>query len=254
MQVPPGHPLAHGPDTWEGNGRHYNTETHSGTLGGDARTITTDWAPVNWLSGSPSGGDGLAEPLQPAHDDPGLLHARRVLRLRHRQRLSPRQLRLRRGPRPRVRELPVQRRPRQHRQGVHEDVRLALDSRPERIAPETYPSFPGSVGMDGDMFGKDFTYQNGQLVSAGWIKGSGAPPFLFRNLTRDATTGWITGSTDSAGLTTTYRTTASDACLLIDPPRRRTCRPSCATRGRRPRRPTAPRRRSPALSRRPTRR
>ena len=44
-----------GSDTWEGNGRHYGVETHSGNLGGDARTITTDWAPVNWTSMPPSG-------------------------------------------------------------------------------------------------------------------------------------------------------------------------------------------------------
>ena len=46
--------------TWEGNGRHYDTETHSGTLGGDSRTITTDWAPVNWPSGSSTGATVLA--------------------------------------------------------------------------------------------------------------------------------------------------------------------------------------------------
>lgn len=50
----PYHQVAFTPtDTWDSNGRHYEVETHTGTLGGDNRTVTTDWAPVNWASGPP---------------------------------------------------------------------------------------------------------------------------------------------------------------------------------------------------------
>jgi RHS repeat-associated protein len=33
-------------DTWEGNGRHFSVETHSGSLGSDTRRVLTTWAPV----------------------------------------------------------------------------------------------------------------------------------------------------------------------------------------------------------------
>ena len=56
------------PATGKSNGRHYENEIHSGTLGGDSRTTYTDWAPANWTTGPPSGGRVL----------PNLFHERRV--------------------------------------------------------------------------------------------------------------------------------------------------------------------------------
>ena len=70
----------------------------------------------------------------------------------------------------------------------------------------THPSFP-SVGTDGDMFGKDFTFQNGELAhgAMGQRNDLGPPTFFLRDATRDATTGWVTSSRDGAGLATSLR-------------------------------------------------
>ena len=205
------------PDTWEGNGRHYNTETHSGTLGGDARAITTDWAPVNWLSGPPPGGSVLpnlsnqqtetqGSSVRDQYFDfdaaSGFLKGSFVYD-------SGRDIafvncRYNDG----------------HGNTDREFTRtLASSSPPARTyCSNAYPGFPGSVGTDGDMFGKDYTYQNGQLLTAGWIKGSGTPPFLFRNLTRDPVTGWIKSSADSAGRTTSYTYDSLGRVNQVTPP------------------------------------
>ncbi len=64
-----------GADTWEGNGRHYGVETHTGNLGGDARTITTDWDAGQLDVHASLGPAASAERAQAAHRDPGLLDA-----------------------------------------------------------------------------------------------------------------------------------------------------------------------------------
>ena len=203
--------------TWEANGRHYDAETHSGTMGGDGRTVTTDWAPVNWPGGSPTGAtilpslfnqrtttQGSSTRDEYFEFDPadGFLRGRFVydaiwdiafVTCRYDDGAGNSDKEFTRT--------------------------LSTSSVPVRTyCSSNYPAFPASVGVDGDLFGKDLTFQNGQLVRAGWIKGSGTPPFFFKNLARDATTGWITGSTDSAGLTTTYRYDSLGRVVWIDPP------------------------------------
>jgi RHS repeat-associated protein len=211
------HLVAYSPSSsWESNGRHYDTETHSGTMGGDARTITTDWAPVNWPDGSPSGAAVL----------PGLFDRRTTT-----QGVSTRDEYFEFDATDGFLKGNLVYDGTRHVAFVtcryddgagnadKEFTRtLAASSPPARTyCSGTYPSFPGSVGTDGDMFGKDFTHLNGQLLKAGWIKGSGTPPFYFKNLARDATTGWITASTDSAGLTTVYKYDSLGRVVLIDP-------------------------------------
>ncbi len=62
---------------------------------------------------------------------------------------------------------------------------LASASAPPRTyCSATYGSFP-TVGTDGDMFGKAYTHQNGQLLTARWINGStSAPTFNVRDFVR----------------------------------------------------------------------
>ncbi len=186
-------------------------------MGGDARTVTTDWAPVNWPAGSPTGatilpglfnqrtttqGSSTRDEYFEFDTSDGFLRGRFVYDAA--RDIAFVDCRYDDGAGNADREF---------------TRTLASSSVPARTyCSSNYPNFPGSVGMDGDLFGKDLTYQNGQLLRAGWIKGSGTPPFFFKNLTRDGTTGWITASTDSAGLTTTYRYDSLGRVVVIDPP------------------------------------
>ncbi len=82
-----------------------------------------------------------------------------------------------------------------------------------------HPTFPASVGLDGDLFGKDFTWQNGELLSARFVKGSvGTPTFSTRSYARDTTTGWVSSSRDSAGLATSYLYDSLGRVTQITPP------------------------------------
>ena len=196
-----------GGETWDGNGRHYNVETHSGTLGGDARTITTDWAPVNWSS-NPNDLPVL----------PNVLNQRTTIQ----------------GSSVRSESFDFDTTataPSGFLKGklLYDSVRdialinclyddgagnvdkeftrtLGSASAPARTyCSDNHPIFPNSVGTDGDTFGKDYTWQKGELLSARWINGGvGTTTFRFADNTRDPTTGWITSSRDTAGRQTSY--------------------------------------------------
>ena len=86
----------------------------------------------------------------------------------------------------------------------------------ERVAPsrtyrsDNYSTFL-SVGNDGDFFGKDYIWEYGELSTP---VGSTAPwPLDVQGRRRcgDATMGWITSSSETAGRTTFSSTTASAA-------------------------------------------
>ena len=204
--------------TWESNGRHYDVETHSGTMGGDARTATTDWAPVNWPSGSSSGAAVL----------PGLYNQRTET-----QGSSTRDQYFEfdggngflKGSfvYDAARDIAfLSCRYNDGHGNLDKDFTRTLSSSsvPARTyCSDHYPSFPANVGGDGDLFGRDYSHQNGQLLSARWINGSvGTGTFFFKNVARDATTGWITGSTDTSGKTTTYQYDSLGRVALVDPP------------------------------------
>jgi RHS repeat-associated protein len=203
--------------TWESNGRHYYTETHSGTLGGDSRTTTTDWAPANWPSGSPSGAAVLANLYNQRTETQGSSARDQYLEFDTTNGFLRGSFVYDSG-----RDIAfLNCRYNDGDGNVDKEFTktFSSSSTPSRTyCSSNYPTFPASVGTDGDIFGKDYTHQNGQLVKAGWINGSGTPPFFFKNVTRDAATGWITGSTDSAGLTTTYQYDSLGRVTLIDPP------------------------------------
>ena len=233
-----------GANTWEGNGRHYNTETHAGNLGNDARTVTTAWAPAGWTSGPPPGAAVLPNLLNQRtatqgasvrdeyfeHDTAtGFLKGSFVYDAA-RDTAFP--------------ELPIRRR---RRKRDKEFTRtFGASTTPARTyCSSNYPNFP-SVGMDGDTFGKDYSFQNGQVLTARWINGSvGTATFLFRNLTRDTTTGWITSAKDTAGLATAYVYDILGRVTAIDPPGADP-RPSSAMKAPTRRPPTGPRQRKHA--------
>ena len=86
-----------------------------------------------------------AEPLQSANDGPGLLHAQRILRVRHDdpERIPEGQLRLRSRQGHRVHRLPVQRRGRKRRQGAHAHAPFIVDAFPHVLLVDL-PELPGA--------------------------------------------------------------------------------------------------------------
>lgn len=207
-----------GSNTWEGNGRHYDLETHTGNLGGDARSITTSWAPENWTA-PPGPGETVLSGLvnrrtetegssttdrYDEHDTAtGFLEGTFVYDA--------------------------------GRDIVFLDCRYAdgagnlekefTKTFSSSVAPsrtycsDNYPSFPSSVGQDSDLFGKAYTSQNGERLTARWINGSTATAtFRIKDLTRDPATGWITASRDTAGLASNYGYDALGRVTLVDPP------------------------------------
>jgi RHS repeat-associated protein len=86
-----------------------------------------------------------------------------------------------------------------------------------------YPSYPDVIGTNSDAFGHVYTWQNGLLKTAKWVNGAsgGVPivlPWYTFNTVRDAATGLITSSSDTAGQTTTYAYDALGRITAIDPP------------------------------------
>ncbi len=204
--------------SWEGNGRHYENEVHSGSLGNDGRTTFTDWAPANWSTGP--GASGVVLPNlfierrsaegSSVRDEffdfdtaSGFLRGSFVYDA--------------------VRDLAFLRCRYDDGAGNvdKEFSRSFAASSPPSPAycSSHHPVFPSSVGTDGDSFGKDDTWQNGELVSSRWINGSVATPtFPTRGYVRDATTGWVTSSSDTSGLTTRYAYDALGRVTQVTPP------------------------------------
>ena len=206
-----------GADTWEGNGRHYGVEAHTGNLGADARTITTDWDPVNWTSMPPSGQRPLPNVLKQRTEAQGSSVADRYFEfdvatgfLKGSFVYDPAKdvalvsCRYDDGDGNAYREL---------------TKTVASSSPPARTyCSNTHPSFP-SVGTDGDMFGKALTFQDGQSLTARWVNGTtSTATFFLRDVTRDAATGWVTASRDAAGLATSYIYDALGRPTQVAPP------------------------------------
>jgi len=203
---------------WESHGRHYENEIHGGTLGGDSRTTFTDWAPANWTTGPPSGGRVL----------PNLFHERRISEgasVRDELFEFDTSNGFLKGSfiYDAVRDLAFLRCRYDDGDGnVDKEFYKTFTSgtTPSRTyCSNNHPSFPPSVGLDGDLFGKDFTWQNGELLSARFVKGSaGTPTFPTRSYVRDPTTGWVSSSSDGAGLATRFTYDSLGRVLLITPP------------------------------------
>ncbi len=185
--------------SWDaGNGRHYSTERHSGSLGNDNRTVITYWTPSvspwlpnlfnrrtdvlgtstldHYVEHSPSNGFSRGDFLYDAGRQTVFLNCR-------------------------------------YDDGsgnVGQEFSATYPGQssapPSNACSLYYPAFPtGAVGVNGDAFGKLYTHRNGLLLSARWMADPATPAGWFvKNLFRDFTTGWILASSDSAGLTTGY--------------------------------------------------
>ena len=212
------------PDHWESNGRHFDTETHSGNLGGDSRTITTTWMPVNWTAGPPSG--GFVFPNLYNHrveSDPSLVKDQYFefdastgflnCTFQH-DSLRQRVFFTRRYP--------------ASDGSASQDFSATATPFPNppsvgqctAFYPTSQPPVPSgpAIGTNGDAFGKIYTSQNGQLTSARWINGNNPAGWFVKNLVRDSATGWIRFSSDTAGLWTSYTYDSLGRVTDIAPP------------------------------------
>jgi len=208
-----------GSTAWESNGRHYNTESHTGNLGNDIRTITTTWTPTNWMT--PNGQTILPNLYNHRLESDssnvdryfefnganGFLNCS-FLHDASRQRVffNPR-----------------------YPNGdgtLYQDFTASATGFPnppyigQCTAGYPNPPYPSGVaiGANGDAFGKIYTYQNGLLNTVRWINGNTPASWYAKNYTRDSGTGWITASSDTAGKTTSYQYDSLGRVTLIAPP------------------------------------
>ncbi len=194
--------------TWNGNGQHYNIETISGNLGNDNRTTTTYWTPSTapWFPNlldkriTTDATGSLNQYFDYDHTAQANGFLRGTLTWD-----SGRSL------------LFADCRYTKTSQGVvdtHGNVASRYTGTFAWPPPEPGPnacftlrpdpaSWAGSPG-NGDIFATDFTYQNGQRVSARAVNGPAQGGWLKYDVTRDSKTGWITSSRDTAGLQTSY--------------------------------------------------
>ncbi len=215
---------ASSPGHWESNGRHFDTEAHSGNLGGDSRTITTAWMPVHWTAGPPA--EGFAFPNLYNHrieSDASLVKDQYFefdsatgflnCTFQH-DALRQRVFFTRRYSAPDG--------------SASQDFSATATPFPSppsigqctAFYPASQPPVPSgpAVGTNGDAFGKIYTSQNGQLTSARWINGNGSAGWYVKNLVRDSTTGWIRFASDTAGLWTSYTYDSVGRVTDIAPP------------------------------------
>jgi RHS repeat-associated protein len=196
--------------TWEGNGRHYDKETHSGNpvapLGADDRTITTTWTPSNWPTSS--GGTVLPNLFAKRIEHDSTLDVNRYFYFDSsngflkgsaiwESTVSPTRL-----------FLTCQYQDMTSPNGtVHNQVTLMVLNQPEPTSNVCFGSISNwtTIGTSQDLFARQFSYQNGLLTSAQWMTSATTTANWFlKRYDRDNTTGWVTQAYDTAGVGTGY--------------------------------------------------
>ncbi len=197
---------------WDANGRHYNIEQHSGTLGNDARTVTTTWTPSvsPWLPNlfnrrTETQGSSTVDHYFEFTASNGFLRGdflhdagRQMVFLTCRYDDGS--------------------------GNVGQDFSATYagwpDPPPSDSCSRFYPTYPtAGVGVNGDAFGKIYTHRHGQLLSARWMANPTTPAgWYVKNLVRDPATGWITFSSSPAGLWTSYSYDSLGRVTNIAPP------------------------------------
>jgi RHS repeat-associated protein len=219
----PRHSVDFTPDaTWETNGRHYASETHSGNLsstyGSDSRTLNTTWDPKTtpWLRNlytqrMTTQATTIDEKFD-FEQSLGFLQGssiydagRLLVYLTCRYKNSDGTLK------------------------QYFSARFPNQGPPPVTAcagfPEPFPNIP-SVGTNGDAFGKVFTYASGQLQDAKWINGAAfpnppplnLPPWYAERYDRAPRTGWVLARYDTANLATAYVYDSLGRVIKITPP------------------------------------
>lgn len=211
-----------GANTWEGNGRHYDRETHDGTLGGDRHEVTTVWTPQtgpNLLNLYASRIETDADIAAPANAfgsrnaversfffDPATGFLRGSL----------------------VWDASSSRYAAECRYGdaagnVADAVTATVVSAAGK--PVTNPcysrlaDFPaGVIGGNDDAFGQNTLYSAGRLASRRWLKDQTPLSWYSYRVSRDGATGAIDVSYDTAGLSTVFSYDSQGRVTSIAPP------------------------------------
>jgi len=219
------HRVDYGPSgAWDVNGRHYPTETHSGNLVNDNRTITTTWTPVNWMA--PAAGGKVLPNLFNRRTDTlgatardeffyydtapttanGFLQGHVIW-----DSSAGRIFGTCRYP-----DNPFRGNAAQQVTATATGFSSEPFSNPCYSSLSSWPA--GFIGLNGDAFGKQFAYQNGLLTSARWLIDKTPANWYLRNFVRDNGTGWIKASADTAGKVTNYQYDSIGRVTLIAPP------------------------------------
>ena len=229
-----------GANTWEGNGRHYNTESHAGNLGTDGRTITTTWSPSNWTSVPPTNGFSLPN-LFTRRTEVDLTLAGPINLTDTRNTLDrfyyfdstsgflngsatwdsltkrvAATCRYGDGFGNASDELTVT------AVGYTSDTQLA--SIPCYAHLADWPN--GYIGLNNDLFGRESSYASGQPLSRSWLRDKTALGWQFYRVDRDlypfinpaSDTGWVRSSYDTAGQRTDYIYDAVGRIASVAPP------------------------------------
>jgi RHS repeat-associated protein len=203
-------------ESWEGNGRHYNIEEHTGSSLA-TKTIATTWEPLPIAP--------LTTPWQPnlftnrVVNDPGAIAGQQV----QNQFFEFASDGFLKG------ELTWdQANGKLLVHCMYPDAdgnadkefwkTIAQPSAPPFNKCSTSYSGMPSVGTDSDSFGKDHGHEDGQLKTSCWIKGSACLPWLSFDVERDDVTGLTTYSDDPANERTTYAYDSLLRVTQIDPP------------------------------------
>jgi RHS repeat-associated protein len=210
------------PGYWESNGRHFDTETHSGNLGNDSRTITTTWTPANWNTPPASNAFSLPNLMSQRTESDGSTTLHKYFEYKTDTTANGFLIGSAIWDSNRQRTLlscfykDGQGNVRQEFSATYPNQ----GSPPSNACQAVYPSFPtGAVGLNGDAFGKIHAYQNGLLINSRWMATPSTPAsWYLRNYVRDPVTGWVTSSNDTAGLSTSYQYDSIGRVTLIAPP------------------------------------
>ena len=219
------------PGDTSGNGRHYNVETHSGNLGGvgaDTKSVSTTWSPLPAASNVLPWFPNLYD-KRITTDASGTL--RQYFDYDHSAQANGflRGIRTWDDGRGRLFGECLYRKTSQGVLDSHGNVAsrytatFTWASEPNdanscsALLPE--PSSWGTgPGTNGDAFATDFTYVNGQRVTARAVNGGAQAPWLTYDVSRDTKTGWITSSRDTAGLQTNFLYDSLGRPTSITPP------------------------------------
>ena len=211
-----------GANTWEGNGRHYDRETHDGTLGGDRHEVTTVWTPKT----GPNLLNLYASRIETDADIAAPANAFGVRNAVERSFFFDAVTGFLRGSL--VWDAPSSRYAAECRYGdaagnVADAVTATVVSAAGK--PGASPcyarlaDFPaGVVGGNDDAFGQRSLYAAGRLVSRRWLKDQTPLAWYSYRVNRDGATGAIDSSYDTAGLSTVFSYDSQGRVISIAPP------------------------------------
>jgi RHS repeat-associated protein len=200
------HSVAFSPEpTWASNGRHYSLETHSGNLGGDARTIETIWDPrpdpwlrnlftrkIESLPGPPSGapaGTRTVVDRSYAFGSNGFLSAvwtwdqpsRRILAECRYSDLAGNV---------------------QHRVTATDVTGNYQQTPATSPCPGSLGAWGTAIGTNNDAFGESHTFSRGLQTQRYSLRGQSSIGWFAERVERHPATGWVTTSYDTAGVST----------------------------------------------------